>query len=168
MQKFVPLLLFAFVFTKAHAQSGVCIDQGTNELAFFTDASGIAFAPDYSLTCPIADFTNVVERELNACTLEQIIVDASYSALSPGDAERLIIDVKQPGRSCAVRFFNTEFFYDDAGNLFPPVAQAEILNALQQVAQEGCPTGLCDNNVVDPNFAFPNSFFRLTSFLSLL
>ena len=39
--------------------------------------------------------------------------------MSPDDAERLIIDVKQPGRSCAVRFFSTEFFYDDAGNLFP-------------------------------------------------
>ena len=138
-------------------------------MAFFSDASGTAVAPDFSLTCPIADFTNVVERELNACTLEQIIVDASSSALSPGAAERLIIDVKQPGRSCAVRFFSTEFFYDDAGNLFPPATRAEILNALQQVAQEGCPTGLCDNNVVDPDFAFSNSFhIRPTSFHSLL
>ncbi len=120
MQKFATLLLFAFALTNAQAQTGVCIDQVTNEMAFFTGASGTAIAPDFSLTCPIADFTNVLERELNACTLEQIIVDASYSTLSPGAAERLIIDVKQPGRSCAVRFFSTEFFYDDAGNLFPP------------------------------------------------
>ena len=119
MQKFATLLLFAFTLLHAHAQTGVCIDEVTNEMAFFSDASGTAIAPDFTLTCPIADFTNVVERELNACTLEQIIVDASNSALSPGAAERLIIDVKQPGRSCAVRFFNTEFFYNDAGAYVP-------------------------------------------------
>ena len=127
MQKFATLLLFAFALTNAHTQTVVCIEQVTNEMAFFSDASGTAFAPDFSLTCPNADFTNVVERELNACTLEEIIVDASSSALSPDDAERLIIDVKQPGRSCAVRFFSTEFFYDDAGNLFPPQHRARNL-----------------------------------------
>ena len=89
-------LLFAFTLLHAHAQTGVCIDEVTNEMAFFSGASGTAIAPNFTLTCPIADFTNVVERELNACTLDQIIVDASSSALSPGAAERLIIDVKQP------------------------------------------------------------------------
>jgi len=163
MQKFATLLLFACTLLHAHAQNGVCIDEVTNEMAFFSDASATAIAPDFNLTCPISDFTNVVQRELNACTLDQIIVDASNSALSPGDAEKLIIDVKQPGRSCAVRFFNTEFFYNDAGAYAPPGFRAEILSALQVVAQEGCPTGLCDNSVVDPDFAFSNSDFTSLS-----
>ena len=163
MQKFATLLLFAFALLHAHAQTVVCIEQVTNEMAFFSDASGTAVAPDFSLTCPIADFTNVVERELNACTLEQIIVDASSSALSPGDAERLIIDVETTWKKLCGQVFQYGILLRRRRELVPPSARAEILSALQQVAQEGCPTGLCDNNVVDPDFAFSNSDFTSLS-----